>query len=1295
MAQYNDYQDILKPINFIGGAGQSALPNTSNDDRTVINQVSGIYQFNYFIVNSLSDFYALGYYDTPNNDVGNDGLYDSENDYFSIANNSTLIAQHSVQSSIITSVLSPSSYGGSFSDVANVNFNTGLASNADIVVGTVTTGGSMSSSDTAYSMSYISGSRAELWHGDIWLNDDKTTVWDSDSVGSFGYWTTMHEFGHSLGLTHTSSIPSIDNQKYSIMSYNFLTGMNPNINPNTEVTPFGLQLLDIAAIQEIYGRNFSTRAGDTTYSKTTAFVSTRLNDAFIYTIWDGNGADEIDVSGYTNSQGAIVDLRQGEFSSVGYNALGGAAVDNLAIAYHAIIEDVVGTANADILIGNAWDNKLVGGDGNDRIFGDGASVALDSLVSQIKNSDVGFGSVPAEHESGSGAAAATNGSGNDELYGGAGNDTLYGGMGNNILDGGADDDTLITDASDANKFSLADGGTGTDTFGYTGVTNVVIGNGFVQTQASQGSNFEIVRLNESSASSSVYINSMGGNYEFSQSIYQTTPWIDYSAFNVALNLDLIQSNWTVTEVGTSIVDVYNPTNFARFIGSDTGDIMPKTGDVINAGFGDTVWLGTGDDTVTGEGYNLIYSGGDDTVDGSNLLIAYVKFDSTIKAADITFAETNKGTVTVNGNLETYNFDLLVSITGKGTITVTSLTAIVNTLNNTYGFYAPAFDLWNGSGYLFGSSINDVSLSGPSTFTQLDTNPFDEMTLTGTSSGETMNGYGQKDTLNGGAGNDILNGNGGDDTLNGGSDDDYIYGGFGDDTLNGDAGIDIISGGMGNDTIHGGDDDDILLGQNGNDNLYGGAGDDTMTGGNGNDTFFITDLAEITTNGDHITDFNVGDEIDLSGITSLNFIGPELFSGTADEVRYKFENGTTVIEVDSTGDGLVDHQIVIDNQSIHLKETSAGSNIIIVDLNSPYIIGTPLDDVINGGSSDDIILGRQGNDTISGMAGNDILKGEGGNDTYIYTSGLDLFEESSGIETIQFGSGVSVYDLTIADSGANDTLITLNSGTDEILLQDNVHVNVNLHFENLSFENGLVLDFTDYSNWQWGTSAFELIVGNGNDNTILGGAGNDNLKGKGGNDQIDGGDGNDKIWGGAGDDYIFGGLGLDTLRGESGNDTLVGSSDNDTLYGGTDDDILNGGIGSGFDNLFGDAGNDILYATAGNDFLRGGTGSDIFIFDDITDFAGTAAATIKAGFDSNASGDNDVLDIMDIIDFNSSTDTLSNFVSLTDNGSNTTVSVDKDGTDTAFGWTTVAIIQGAAGEWTDAADMLAQNNLIVE
>jgi len=92
---------------------------------------------------------------------------------------------------------------------------------------------------------------------------------------------------------------------------------------------------------------------------------------------------------------------------------------------------------------------------------------------------------------------------------------------------------------------------------------------------------------------------------------------------------------------------------------------------------------------------------------------------------------------------------------------------------------------------------------------------------------------------------------------------------GDDSNNtviGSDGNDNISGLGGNDNLSGGLGDDVIDGGSGSDLLVGGPGHDTLTGGIGPD-FFQGTAADL--NGDIITDFHIGDHIQITDLNSAN------------------------------------------------------------------------------------------------------------------------------------------------------------------------------------------------------------------------------------------------------------------------------------------------------------------------------------------------------------------------------------------------------------------------------------------
>ena len=206
----------------------------------------------------------------------------------------------------------------------------------------------------------------------------------------------------------------------------------------------------------------------------------------------------------------------------------------------------------------------------------------------------------------------------------------------------------------------------------------------------------------------------------------------------------------------------------------------------------------------------------------------------------------------------------------------------------------------------------------------------------------------------------------------------------------------------------------------------------------------------------------------------------------------------------------------------------------------------------------------------------------------------------------------------------------------------------------------------------GTEGSDSLFGKAEDDDIKGFAGDDKLYGYTGDDLIDGGDGNDFISGDGGNDLIIGAAGEDYLDGSYGDDIVLGGQDNDRVNGGHGSDALSGGDGedrvrgghgddilsggSEDDHLEGGAGSDVLSGDGGKDKMFGGEGADTFVF-----FADTAFNETDEIWDfSLAQGDK--IDLSDLLqNFDASTDSLSDFVSLTQSGwKHALLSVDIDG-----------------------------------
>ncbi len=190
-------------------------------------------------------------------------------------------------------------------------------------------------------------------------------------------------------------------------------------------------ILDIEAVQRIYGADMTTRAGDTVYgfnsnTDSPVFDFTKNANPFL-AIWDGGGIDTLDLSGFApqaGNLGSIINLAPGSFSDAAHMA------NNISIAYGAWIENAIGGRGNDTITGNKLANELIGNAGDDILNGEGGDDYLDG------------------------------GAGRDAHYGGAGNDILVydASDGAARLNGGSGIDTLLIKGGQIPTFDLASRG---------------------------------------------------------------------------------------------------------------------------------------------------------------------------------------------------------------------------------------------------------------------------------------------------------------------------------------------------------------------------------------------------------------------------------------------------------------------------------------------------------------------------------------------------------------------------------------------------------------------------------------------------------------------------------------------------------------------------------------------------------------------------------------------------------------------------------------------------------------------
>ena len=330
--------------------------------------------------------------------------------------------------------------------------------------------------------------------GDVWLSD---VIYDFSRpvAGDYAWLTVLHEIGHSMGLKHGhdededfGALPEdYDAMEYTIMSYHAYPEA-PVLGYSNEQYGFvqSYMMLDIAALQYLYGANFTVNSGDTVYSWTPTSGDTLVNgvagispgaNRIFATIWDGGGTDTYDLSAYSDN--LKIDLAPGGFSVFSDTQLALLATNvkaqgNIynALQYEgdprSLIENAIGGSGNDRINGNQAANALTGNDGRDVLKGLGGD---DTLVGNAgfdrlfgdKGNDTLFGGGSRDKLRGGQGNDTLNGEkGDDLLLGEGGNDTLNGDIGKDILIGGSGRDLLS-------------GGRDTDVFRFVSVKDSRVG----------------------------------------------------------------------------------------------------------------------------------------------------------------------------------------------------------------------------------------------------------------------------------------------------------------------------------------------------------------------------------------------------------------------------------------------------------------------------------------------------------------------------------------------------------------------------------------------------------------------------------------------------------------------------------------------------------------------------------------------------------------------------------------------------------------------------------------------------
>ena len=755
------------------------------------------------------------------------------------------------------------------------------------------------------------------------------------------------------------------------------------------------------------------------------------------------GGDGSDTASYAYSEmGVTVRLHNSKF--MGGDAMGDSFGARVEATYTdkdddeqtVMLPDIMhltGSAHADVLAGDFRNNTIMGGAGDDKIYGGpdprnlgpmpssadrGDATNVDKLMGQGGN-DMIFG-----------------GTGNDMLDGGAGNDMLNGGKGNDELKGGAGSDMIYADAMDTviDGYGVADDTETTedesvedamdvDTLSYAMVSNedemgitTTLADTITNIENIVGSDYDD---NLTGDEQSNVIEGGAGRDTLDGGGGDGVDTLSYESSDDWVRVTLMNGNDAAATTSRGHARGDTAMNFENVTGSAYDDELTGN-DAAN------VLMGlAGDDEITGaDGADTVEGGaGADELDGDN----GNETGQTRATADVLSYAGSDAAVTVN---------LATASASGGHATGDTIATFEVTIP------APADDE--------DAEATEIDVS---TFEYVTGSMHDD-SLTGDHRANHLTGGGGDDSLRGGAGMDLLIGGPGADMLDGGEDEDEKDDMVPDSAANANAG-DMAAASI-DWAVYKGAAEAVMVDLSTNMGTGGEAMGDTLRnielvwGSEHGDTFIASNRADII-EGDGGSDTvsymasELGVTVDLSEVTqhttmtSPNDDGVEFppdadpatvegpASGLAGVLAIPTDGGgaDTVSEDNPDTNGATGDRL----RSIENLTGSSQKDSLTGDANPNVLKGMGEADTLNGGANDDKLYGGDGADTLSGGDGADMLSGGDGDDTLNGGDGEDTLTGGAGDDDLSGGNGDDTFVFSPMDgAGDSDAILDWDVGS---------------------------------------------------------------------------------------------------------------------------------------------------------------------------------------------------------------------------------------------------------------------------